>query len=585
MYISEVKIKGFRNFKDDIINFNEKTLIIGENDIGKTNLIYALRILLDRSLSEEDIEPKESDFYVHYDTDKIEIQITFSDIVEDCIYSYFKGNIGDDKKLVLKYEAYKSELDYKLYQGKDEESLQVIDSNTRYYLKVLNLQYVSSTRDLQKYINREKRKLIQIAKNNRTDDEKNRDSRIYYNVERYYNKTNKSIENLNYVKHATNTINSELKSLSNTNEGIELKFNMGDSDIDSFINNLELVSDINGKSLKVGGDGKSNQIFLSLWSSQNKLENQKRASVTIYVVEEPEAHLHPHQQRKLADYLVNIFENQIIITTHSPQIACEFKPNSIIKLYEANKSTVAANNGCSQYLENSIIDFAFRMNIISAETFFSKCVFLVEGPSELLLYKALEKALGLDLDKNNISILSVEGVGFNVYVKLFDALGIKYIIRTDNDISKVPNKELYRCAGLERCIDIYKNKGKLNLDIENLISLHGDTISNLETDVISEDLNNIINSFRKYLEKEGIYLSIKDLEQDLVETNIYDDIKSYLISKKHRINNKQNAINRMQESKGLFMYNFLREYGSCLNKLEDSEFTKQIKACKNIMGG
>lgn len=585
MYISEVKIKGFRNFKDDIINFNEKTLIIGENDIGKTNLIYALRILLDRSLSEEDIEPKESDFYVHYDTDKIEIQITFSDIVEDCIYSYFKGNIGDDKKLVLKYEAYKSELDYKLYQGKDEESLQVIDSNTRYYLKVLNLQYVSSTRDLQKYINREKRKLIQIAKNNRTDDEKNRDSRIYYNVERYYNKTNKSIENLNYVKHATNTINSELKSLSNTNEGIELKFNMGDSDIDSFINNLELVSDINGKSLKVGGDGKSNQIFLSLWSSQNKLENQKRASVTIYVVEEPEAHLHPHQQRKLADYLVNIFENQIIITTHSPQIACEFKPNSIIKLYEANKSTVAANNGCSQYLENSIIDFAFRMNIISAETFFSKCVFLVEGPSELLLYKALEKALGLDLDKNNISILSVEGVGFNVYVKLFDALGIKYIIRTDNDISKVPNKELYRCAGLERCIDIYKNKGKLNLDIENLISLHGDTISNLETDVISEDLNNIINSFRKYLEKEGIYLSIKDLEQDLVETNIYDDIKSYLISKKHRINNKQNAINRMQESKGLFMYNFLREYGSCLNKLEDSEFTKQIKACINIIGG
>lgn len=41
-------MKGFRNFKDTKVNFNEKTLIIGANDIGKSNLIYALRILLDK---------------------------------------------------------------------------------------------------------------------------------------------------------------------------------------------------------------------------------------------------------------------------------------------------------------------------------------------------------------------------------------------------------------------------------------------------------------------------------------------------------------------------------------------------------
>lgn len=64
MKIEQVILKGFRNYKDATINFNNNTLIIGENDVGKTNLIYALRLMLDRSLSEMDIEPSELDFHV-----------------------------------------------------------------------------------------------------------------------------------------------------------------------------------------------------------------------------------------------------------------------------------------------------------------------------------------------------------------------------------------------------------------------------------------------------------------------------------------------------------------------------------------
>ena len=46
MQIEKVRIKGFRNFVDEEIVFAQQTLIIGPNDIGKTNLLYALRILL-----------------------------------------------------------------------------------------------------------------------------------------------------------------------------------------------------------------------------------------------------------------------------------------------------------------------------------------------------------------------------------------------------------------------------------------------------------------------------------------------------------------------------------------------------------
>ena len=55
MILASVKLEGFRNFKKAKINLTEKTLIIGANDVGKTNLLWAIRLLLDRGLSDYDI--------------------------------------------------------------------------------------------------------------------------------------------------------------------------------------------------------------------------------------------------------------------------------------------------------------------------------------------------------------------------------------------------------------------------------------------------------------------------------------------------------------------------------------------------
>ena len=62
MRIEKIHIKGFRNFEDEEIFFQPKTLIIGANDVGKTNLLYALRILFDKSISEHDLDLKDSDY-------------------------------------------------------------------------------------------------------------------------------------------------------------------------------------------------------------------------------------------------------------------------------------------------------------------------------------------------------------------------------------------------------------------------------------------------------------------------------------------------------------------------------------------
>ena len=75
---------------------------------------------------------------------------------------------------------------------------------------------------------------------------------------------------------------------------------------------------------------------------------------------------------------------------------------------------------------------------------FCKRAFLVEGVSEVLFYTALAKEIGVDLDRTNISILSVEGVGFKPYIAVCNALNISWVMRTDNDVFAKPNKNQQR---------------------------------------------------------------------------------------------------------------------------------------------
>ena len=91
------------------------------------------------------------------------------------------------------------------------------------------------------------------------------------------------------------------------------------------MDNLKLASKVSGKTVVVGGDGRNNQIHLAMWAAKNRISSTSSVDpleVSIFCVEEPEAHLHPHQQRKLANYLAETLPAQVIITTPSPQIAC-----------------------------------------------------------------------------------------------------------------------------------------------------------------------------------------------------------------------------------------------------------------------
>lgn len=64
MHVKSIQIKNFRNFSDFKIDFTEGfQTIIGENNIGKSNLYWAIRLVLDRNLSYNVRNLEEKDFY------------------------------------------------------------------------------------------------------------------------------------------------------------------------------------------------------------------------------------------------------------------------------------------------------------------------------------------------------------------------------------------------------------------------------------------------------------------------------------------------------------------------------------------
>jgi putative ATP-dependent endonuclease of OLD family len=578
MKVDSIRLQGFRNFKDAIIQLHHKALIIGYNDVGKTNLTYALRLLLDRNLADALLEPKDSDFYAHEETDEIRITLRLVEVTEDCLVSRFKDYLSNEEDVCLVYEAKRDpqtrEKSYRILVGPADDLREV---QQRFYLRVLNVRFIEGKRDLLRFIRRERRALLDDAKKARSEEQIRVDEETLQEISAHLDSVNTALTRLTYVNSATDTLNDELRELSHRGATSKLFFDAGATEPADFVGNLELAARIEGRSISAGGDGRHNQIQLALWAARNQLalaEGDNVREVSIFCIEEPEAHLHPHQQRKLATYLAEKLRSQVIITTHSPQIAVEFPPEAILRLYDHGPDTRAAGGGPTLDVAREILSFGFRMNIIPAEAFFASAVLLVEGVSEVMFYKALAPRLQLDLDRANISVLAVEGVGFKPYCSLLSALKIPFCIRTDPDLSKVPHRDEYRFAGIQRGLDLCRTH-KPDADETKFADSH--LLQGFPNGQVPQPSLKAAEDIVTELKRVGIFIANNDLEQDL-----YDSLPA-VVEAATGAPHREGAVGVMQRSKGKSMFSFLREHADSLDALAETDLSLPLAYCMGLV--
>ncbi|MCB8564500.1 AAA family ATPase [Fusobacterium ulcerans] len=193
------------------------------------------------------------------------------------------------------------------------------------------------------------------------------------------------------------------------------------------------------------GLGVSNLIFICLRIDRfiKKYDYQK---VNFFVIEEPEAHMHPQMERILVNYIseaLTMKEKKIqgIITTHSHEIVKTSQIDNIrilrgielfnSKLYDMSEFKLNLNNDEERYF------FTFLFSINYSNLIFANKIIMYEGDTEkLYLENLLNNELFRNLSQQYISFLQVGGAYAHWYRKLIYFLEIKTLILTDIDYLK-----------------------------------------------------------------------------------------------------------------------------------------------------
>ncbi len=187
------------------------------------------------------------------------------------------------------------------------------------------------------------------------------------------------------------------------------------------------------------GLGMNNILFISMLQHyfHRRVAEQLTAG-QLLLVEEPEAHLHPQLQRILLTTLQQR-EVQVFITTHSTHITSGIPLGAQVVLTSTGgsfTSSVKLSTIPGLQPEESE-DLERYLDATRSALLYARKVLLVEGPAEQFLIAPLVKqVLGVDLDKEGITVVPIFGTHFKSYARLFGPLGInkKCAVLTDGDL-------------------------------------------------------------------------------------------------------------------------------------------------------
>ncbi len=448
MYLSTVEITSFRSFESLRIELQPGlNVLVGRNNIGKTNLLQAIRHAVGPSASRGDaLWLERDDFYKDSATDiterTITITLTFNGLTEEQ-RAYFYEIVDFDlldlskSKAIIRFEASwpKSKKQASIKRTGGTAAAEAPEVPTK-LLESLPITFLPALRDAEAslapgYRSRLALLLRELAgrKGGTTEDD----------IKKIYANANQSLEDHPLIGDTKSSLQVTTKELAGTDYSPSA-IKAAEVEFEKILRSLQIQMDGSPiGALAANGLGYNNLLYMAVVLEH--LRSPDPDECPIFLVEEPEAHLHPQLTMLLADYLAKKTPGektpQTIVTTHSPTLAASVPPSRIHVLFSDQMSGKPRCNS----LANATMDEKERgelqrmMDITRATLYFAKAVILVEGISEALLVPALAQRLGHDLAKLHITVIPICGVAFGTFKKLLDpsVFGIPVAIVTDAD--------------------------------------------------------------------------------------------------------------------------------------------------------
>lgn len=453
MKIARIEVKNFRNFRHLDLKIGRHAVIVGENKIGKSNLLFALQLILDPALSDSERCLREEDFWDGLPRpltggNRIEVSVEFSEFEDNNDHLALLGEFLVQPEPMVARLTYvfqplpnltdgpKKESDYEfaLYGGGRPEC------RVGYELrKKLPLNLLPALRDaVGDLANWRKSPLRPLLDKAAGEMDRGRLRELAQGV----SDATDAIAEADEVRAVGDMISGRLLEMVGSLHALETTLGFSPADGDRLIRTLRLFIDGGQRTVADASLGSANLLYLALKALQlDQQVAEGERSHTFLAIEEPEAHLHPHVQRRVYRTFLRprqpvppdegaagktVSETTILLTTHSPNIVSVSPVHSLVLLRKtADRTSTEGVSTATLELDAAEADDIERyLDVTRGEVLFAKGVLLVEGEAEQYMLPVLAELNGYRLDELGITVCSVGGTHFLPYLKFLGPTGL-----------------------------------------------------------------------------------------------------------------------------------------------------------------